>query len=503
MGDGDLALHGKIGLLPDVPAFYDWMTGREFLRYAGELHRLGRSELTTRAAELLELVDLTKAADRRVGGYSRGMRQRLGIAQALVNRPSVLFMDEPTSALDPVGRREVLDLILRLKQSATVFMSTHILSDVERVCDMVGIIDRGKLVTVSSVDALRRQYARSAFEMEFMEDAAGFVETLRKVPWLAEPQIVLVGGQPVLRVRAVDVLRARKELPGLIGQSGLTLTRYEMTLPDLEDIFVEIVGGKGTAMNGLIPLLKKELREQLRTYRLVIVGGVFLFFGITTPLLLKYLPEIIKLAGQNVPVEIPPPTAAQSLLEYAGTIGQIGVLVAVLVAMGSVANERSRGTAVMTLSKPVTRAAFIGAKWTASSLTFLVSLAAASLVCLGYTVWLIGPANAIGFYRAEPAAGRLPALLPGADRLLLEPLPQFAGRRRHRHRPHHRAGGAVGRAGRRRLPARQAARLGQQPRQRHRAGLPVVAGGHRPGHRRLSLLRPALPEDAGPLARRH
>ena len=246
VGDGDLALHRKIGLLPDVPAFYDWMTGSEFLRYAGELHRLPPSDIKARTAELLELVDLTKAADRRVGGYSRGMRQRLGIAQALVNRPSVLFMDEPTSALDPVGRREVLDLILRLKESATVFMSTHILSDVERVCDMVGIIDRGKLVTVSSVDALRRQYARSAFEMEFMEDATGFVETLGKVPWLAEPQIVLVGGQPVVRVRAVDVLRARKELPGLIGQSGLTLTRYEMTLPDLEDIFMEIVGGKPT-----------------------------------------------------------------------------------------------------------------------------------------------------------------------------------------------------------------------------------------------------------------
>ena len=176
VGDGDLALHGKIGLLPDVPAFYDWMTGREFLRYAGELHRLRPADIKARAAELLELVDLTKAADRRVGGYSRGMRQRLGIAQALVNRPSVLFMDEPTSALDPVGRREVLDLILRLKENATVFMSTHILSDVERVCDMVGIIDRGKLVTVSSVDALRRQHARSAFEMEFMEDARSFVE---------------------------------------------------------------------------------------------------------------------------------------------------------------------------------------------------------------------------------------------------------------------------------------------------------------------------------------
>ncbi len=150
-------------------------------------------------------------------------------------------------------------------------------------------------------------------------------------------------------------------------------------------------------MSGFIPLFKKELREQVRTYRLVIVGGVFLFFGITTPLLLKYLPEIIKLAGENIPVDIPPPTAAQALLEYAGTMGQIGVLVAVLVAMGSVVNERSRGTAVMTLSKPVTRGAFVVSKWTASSLVFVAALAAGALVCLAYTVWLIGPADAAGF----------------------------------------------------------------------------------------------------------
>ncbi len=150
-------------------------------------------------------------------------------------------------------------------------------------------------------------------------------------------------------------------------------------------------------MSGFVALLKKELREQVRTYRLVIVAGVFLFFGITTPLMLKYLPDIIRLAGQSIPIDIPPPTAAQSLLEYSGTMGQIGVLVAVLVAMGSVANERNRGTAVMTLSKPVTRGAFVAAKWTASSLVFVGSLAAASLVCLGYTVWLIGPAGAAGF----------------------------------------------------------------------------------------------------------
>jgi ABC-2 type transport system permease protein len=105
-------------------------------------------------------------------------------------------------------------------------------------------------------------------------------------------------------------------------------------------------------VSGLGALFKKEVREQLRTYRLVVVAGVFLLFGITTPVMLKYLPEFIKLAGQQMEITIPALTAAQSLVEYAGSVGQIGVLVAVLVAMGSVANELQRGTAVMTLSKP-------------------------------------------------------------------------------------------------------------------------------------------------------
>ena len=109
------SLKNKIGYLPEEPAFYNWMTGREYLTFVGELFRLSPGEIRTRCDELLEMVDLTQAASRRVGGYSRGMRQRLGIAQALMNRPRVLFLDEPSSALDPIGRLEILQTITRLK----------------------------------------------------------------------------------------------------------------------------------------------------------------------------------------------------------------------------------------------------------------------------------------------------------------------------------------------------------------------------------------------------
>jgi ABC-2 type transport system permease protein len=150
-------------------------------------------------------------------------------------------------------------------------------------------------------------------------------------------------------------------------------------------------------MSGFSTLFKKEIKEQLRTHRLLVVAGIFIFFGLATPLLLKYLPQIIQLSGEQVPVAIPAPTSPQSLAEYAGTIGQLGLLMAVLVAMGMVANELRQGTAVMTLSKPVSRAAFVWAKLAAVSLTFLLALACASLFCFGYTVWLIGPAAALPF----------------------------------------------------------------------------------------------------------
>jgi len=242
----NLALRAKIGFLPDVPAFYDWMTGREFLHLVGELHSLSAKEVKNRTEEMLEMVELKKAGNRRIAGYSRGMRQRLGIAQALINHPKVIFMDEPTSALDPIGRREVLELVSRLKQTATIFMSTHILSDVERVCDMVGIINKGHLITVSSVSDLQKQYTCSMFEMEFQEDGSRFVEALKQIPWLSKPEFVPDHGRPMVRVTAVDIARAKKELPHVIGESGLTLTRYELVMPDLEDIFVNVINGRDT-----------------------------------------------------------------------------------------------------------------------------------------------------------------------------------------------------------------------------------------------------------------
>ena len=150
-------------------------------------------------------------------------------------------------------------------------------------------------------------------------------------------------------------------------------------------------------MSGLGALLKKEFREQLKTHKFLIIAAVFLLFGLGTPLMLKYLPELLKLAGEEIIIEIPPATPVQALAEYADTAVQLGVLMAVLMAMGAIARERESGTAAMTLSKPVSRGAFVLAKLVAMSTSFLVAIGLASIACYGYTVILIGEADALAF----------------------------------------------------------------------------------------------------------
>ncbi len=239
------SLQSKIGYLPEEPAFYNWMTAKEYLTFVGQLFSFSSKEVKARCGELLELVDLSRDASRRISTYSRGMRQRLGIAQALMNKPEVLFLDEPCSALDPLGRAEVLDTLVRLKEQATtIFMSSHILADVERVCDIVGIIDRGKLVVESGVEELRQRFTRPVFEIEFEEAATPFIGLLESLPWVEKVNSEREGNVFRLRVSARDVATAKVELPRMISGSGLTLRQYQMVLPTLEEVFIELVGNK-------------------------------------------------------------------------------------------------------------------------------------------------------------------------------------------------------------------------------------------------------------------
>lgn len=233
------ALSRHIGYLPEESAFYPWMTPREFLDYLGRLHGLSSIQRTARVKELLDLVNLAEAGKRRIGGFSRGMRQRLGFAAALVHRPEVLMLDEPVSALDPSGRKEVLDLIESLREQCTVLMSSHILADVERVCNVVGIIAKGRMVVQSPREMLMERYAQPVFEADGEDPLAmkRWADLLKRQKWVAA---VAVAGATV-RVTANDVVLARHELMASAATQELVLRRYEELRPSLEDVFLQLV----------------------------------------------------------------------------------------------------------------------------------------------------------------------------------------------------------------------------------------------------------------------
>ena len=169
----DVRMHRRIGYLPENPYFYDYLTARELLEYCAELFGFPAPERRKRAADLLARVRLDeKRWDTQLRKFSKGMLQRVGLAQSLVNDPEIVFLDEPMSGLDPVGRREVRDLIASLRDDGkTVFMCSHILSDIEVLCDRVAILKRGRLAQVGSLDELR-QHPDDPHQMEVMATGA-------------------------------------------------------------------------------------------------------------------------------------------------------------------------------------------------------------------------------------------------------------------------------------------------------------------------------------------
>jgi ABC-2 type transport system ATP-binding protein len=240
---GGTRLARLIGHQDQQPRLYGWMTGRELLRFAGRLFGLGEERLRARVDEVLELTGLTEAARRRVGGYSGGMRQRLSLAQALLHEPELLFLDEPVSALDPAGRHEVLELLAGLRGRVTVFMSSHILADVERICDRVAIIDRGRLVVESTVADLQARFAQPVLVVELEPGQgraeAGLIEALERVPLVGG--VSRHGGE--IRVAADDPTRATPEVLRVLASSGAAVARFERLRPSLEDIFLRVVPG--------------------------------------------------------------------------------------------------------------------------------------------------------------------------------------------------------------------------------------------------------------------
>ena len=232
----------ELGYLPEEPAFYPWMTPQETLNYMGSIFGLSAKESRARTTQLLEQVGLSEVAKRRVGGFSRGMRQRLGLAQALVNRPALLLLDEPVSALDPMGRKEVLELIEVLRSECTILMSTHILADAERVCDKLAILDRGRRLLQSDRESLLAHYAAPLLDIEFGSGLSGDLEKIADhIRHIASVSAVRVEGH-VLRLSVTNISMAQKDVMNELLARGWRFERLDVVKPSLEEIFVGLVG---------------------------------------------------------------------------------------------------------------------------------------------------------------------------------------------------------------------------------------------------------------------
>lgn len=221
-----------IGYLPDVPEFYGFMTPVEYLAMCGEITGMNREDIRKKSARLLELVGLD-AANKRIHGFSRGMKQRLGVAQALLNSPKLLISDEPTSALDPVGRKEILDILYSVRKDTTVVFSTHILSDVERICDQIAFLHEGRIALEGTLEEIRSVRKGDSIEIEFFkpEDADLFSDNYADGSRIGDTKLLLP------KKSEKDMIEIMKRL----SQNNISVQRLERLEPTLEDLFLEVV----------------------------------------------------------------------------------------------------------------------------------------------------------------------------------------------------------------------------------------------------------------------
>ena len=234
--NGEKVVYGQtdtnryIGYLPDVPEFYSFMTAKEYLRFCGEITGMSRADIEERTKELLTLVGLADETHR-IKGFSRGMKQRLGIAQALLSRPKLLVCDEPTSALDPVGRKEILDILLAIKDQTTVLFSTHILSDVERICTDVAFLKDGVVDIGGKLSDIKTGYRSNEYMIETENDS---------------DTVILLNAFP--EAKEIDRNKmtfsenkySASEVLGFVANHRISLLKVERLEPSLEDLFMEV-----------------------------------------------------------------------------------------------------------------------------------------------------------------------------------------------------------------------------------------------------------------------
>jgi ABC-2 type transport system ATP-binding protein len=237
-------IRSRVGYLPQEPHFYEHMTARQTLRYVAHFFFKGPEKaIAQRVGEMLELVDLTDKADRAIKTFSGGERQRLGIAQAQVNYPDLLILDEPAASLDPIGRRDVLEVMSRLRKYSTVFYSTHILDDVQRVSDTVVILNDGELVAQGPIEELLAGSEGVVYIVHLRGDVEPARKQILAQPWVSGIITGHSNGKTTWQVSVTESHAAEEQLFRLLADGPAVVTEFHRKQYELEDIFMQVIEG--------------------------------------------------------------------------------------------------------------------------------------------------------------------------------------------------------------------------------------------------------------------
>jgi ABC-2 type transport system ATP-binding protein len=237
-------IRARIGYLPQEPHFYEYMTARQTLRFTAEFFFKGpKKAIDDRVDEMLGLVDLSDKADRSIKTFSGGERQRLGIAQAQVNYPDLLILDEPAASLDPLGRRDVLEVMSELRKYATIFYSTHILDDVQRVSDTVVILNKGELVAQGPIEELLAGSEGVIYIIHLKGDTESALSQVQSLPWVSKINTTQHNEESIWQVSVTDPEAAETQLLKLLVNGPVVVNEFRRKQYELEDVFMQVIEG--------------------------------------------------------------------------------------------------------------------------------------------------------------------------------------------------------------------------------------------------------------------
>ncbi len=239
---GSIKARRIIGFLPQDPAFYDKMTGKQYLTFIGELSGLRRHIAKSKSLELLENLELTEAQDRLIGKYSEGMKQRIGIAAALINDPELLILDEPTSNLDPIGRASIIKNIKDLSKKVSVFVSSHILSEIEQMCEDVTMINKGKIVLTDTIKNIKKMHSiKSGNNIVILNTNSNdeMIQQLKSKDFISN--IWIDDKDDKIYIIPKDIESLQKAIPKIIIEKDILLRELHQPETSLQDIFIEIM----------------------------------------------------------------------------------------------------------------------------------------------------------------------------------------------------------------------------------------------------------------------